>query len=216
MQHKRFLFLLFFSFFFLSSCIPYEESPEESVLSADPSADLTLPGKCVKSNSQVFISSDRQYCFAYPYGFYIDNIPTEEGLIVLHEAPASELPHNVEEFLAEAQVGDTILPLPITLTVYAQTIETEGYTVDLFIQKRIEEIDAQEMYRMPLDLQDKKTTLVSTESDIDNLLHVFFRHDNHYYHISFMPSFINVNDNVEEEHLVKLFFTIVETFIFIP
>jgi len=222
MRHKRFLFLIFFLFFFLSSCIPTGTSGTGSGFTG---GDLTIPGRCVKENSQIYISNERDYCFAYPYGFYIDSAEeNDENTITLRkvltaavinfpdENAINDMADVAEAVANAAKEGDAVVSNPLTLKIYDEKIETGGYDLDEFIDRRINTRD--ELYRIPFKLSED-SILISTRNDTGNVLHVFTNHGDRYCHFSFMPSFIGINQENEEEYLLKLFLSIVETFTFI-
>ena len=227
MQHQRYqvFFLFVWGLLFLTSCIPTGVDPAGNGGFGNAEGALLVPGDCLQQERQIFISDGREYCFAYPYGFYIDDVDIagEENTVTLRivspviSPPTNEDIENMDDVARVFSSGENIevaSPVPLTLKVYDEQINSDNYPFDEFIKMRINRIqNGKEIYRIRLD--SANAIVVSTTSSADNMLHVFIDHGDRYCHLVFAPSFINIEQAIEEEQLLKLFLTIVESFTFI-
>ena len=210
---RRVLYFSVFLVLVLSSCIPSGASPD----TPDQGDDLLVSGKCIKEGSQIYISRDGNYCFAYPYGLYIENKP-EENSITLKASQCLEDIESVVESLMnpdgdETQVEEISSEDLSFATLNIFYAQHEDYTLDKFINRRLSD---EPIYKLDFHLEDEEAYMLSTDSGDESasLLHIFTSHNDIYYHIAFVPSFGSINKK-GEKYLMELFIAITETFTFL-
>ncbi|MBT6059862.1 MAG: hypothetical protein HOG55_01560, partial [Anaerolineae bacterium] len=185
---RRVLYFSVFVALFLSSCIPTvsaSSSLSSGNLNSDEHKDLLVPGRCIEDGYQIYISRKGNYCFAYPFEFYM-TWDEENDSIILHTA-STVVDQNPETmFIAKL------------LTVFYE--EHKDYELDEFIERQLSD---EEIYRIHFHLEGEKAFLISTGSEDDSVsfLHVFTSHNDIYYHASFEPSFRGTN-RTSEKYLV--------------
>ena len=213
-RRKEFYIFLVFALF-LSSCVPDGAAAAASNGNSDGS--ILVSGRCIKKDSQIYISREGNYCFAYPFDLYVDN-NGEENSITLHTAgvanqSAADLRKEIEGLMGstEFEILSAEVLLPATLTVFYET--HEDYTLDKFVNRRLTE---EPIYKLDFHLEEEKAYMLSTDptGNGESLLHIFTSHKDIYYHIAFTPSFGNVGKN-GEKYLMELFIAITETFTFL-
>ena len=204
---------------FLSSCMPVVPGASGS----NVPESISVPTRWIKENSQIYISRKGNFCFAYPFDFFLDgnnNLDEENSIAlrVVNECSSTNIVDASNGLIDPSYFPDGIATSSqnlTTLKVFYQENKSESYILDDFIQERLRKFgDMGVLYRIDFHIDDELAWMINTSNLNDSFLLVFTKHGDKYYQISFLPSFSNINKNSEKD-LVNLFMAIIETFTFL-
>lgn len=197
--------------FFLSLLLACTTTP--STTSEDNDALVVIPKNCHREGYEIYISTDLDYCFAYPKGYYIAQSKSEEPVEIAYCNNPPKTENLTEEDL------DAIMqlkPLVVSLSVEHENFENE-ISLKSYATRKPEESTTDEL--IPWSLFEEEAYLsrgFEQQEDAQKTSYfIYTQHQATFYTLGFHSTCALSEQSESGKELENLVFLVLETFTFI-
>lgn len=205
-RSKLALIVFFLSVLLACTTAPATTPEENDIL-------VAIPNNCYRKGFQIYISTDLDYCFAYPKGYYISQNKSEEPVEIAYCNNQPKTENLTEE---ELDAITRTKPLAVSLSVEHQSFEN-NISLESYSSHNLQEGLTEEL--IPWTLHDGEAFLrraYEQQEDAQKTSYfIYTQRQTIYYTLGFHATCMLSEQSESGKELENLVFLVLETFTFI-